>query len=155
MVSLVVFVLVLVLVRVLMRVRGLCGVLDRAPQELHDVAIGQAVKNVFSGASPRDDALGPQDPKLLRHGGEAHPCGGGELRHAPLAVGEAIEELEPRDLTRRSKQRRRALELLFRRATFTRAASMLFGATDAALAFVLDPRRLFSFGFSRHQFTDY
>ncbi len=60
--------------------------------------VGEGVEDVFARPPPGDDVLGAEQTKLLRDGGEPHACGFGELRDAPLAVAQAMQELEARDV---------------------------------------------------------
>src|SRR5262249_49302715 len=74
--------------------------------QVADVLVGERIEDVLAGPPAADDALGAQRAELLRDGGDPDPRGLGELGHAPLAVGEAIEDLQARDVPRGAEERR-------------------------------------------------
>lgn len=83
---------------------------EHAVDERAHVRVRQAVIDVLAGAPTGDDPLRAEEAELLRDRREAHAGGVGKLRHAPLAHGEAVEEAEPRDVSRGSEERSGALE---------------------------------------------
>ena len=118
-------------VTVRMRVRVRLGrVIDGALDEIADVSIGKRVEDVLACTPARDDALRSKQPELLRDGGEPDACGFGQLRHAPFAVAQPIEQLEARDVSRCTEDRRRTLELVVAQRARARASSVLFRSTN-------------------------
>jgi hypothetical protein len=92
--------------------RWLRGVLDGTVDEVAHVRVRQRIEDVLAGAPARDDSFCAEEPQLLRHRREPHARRLRELRHAPLAIAEAMEKLEARDVSCRAEDGRRALELL-------------------------------------------
>ena len=129
----------------------LCRVGERILDQVQDVRVCQPIKDVFARPPALDDALGAQQPQLLRNGGEPNAGGVGELGDTPLAVGQTFEEPKPGDITKRTKQRRGAFQIVVGNLGLAPTLSMLFGAARIVV------RRSDLLGRSRlygHQFTD-
>ena len=111
---------------VVVRVMRLARVIDCSLNQVDHMRVGERIEDVLPRSTSRDDALGPQEPKLLRDRRQSDARRVGKLRHAPLSIAEAMKELQARDITGRTKDRRRALELLFTEIARPSASRVLF-----------------------------
>lgn len=116
------------------------GVSHRAPDEIDDVSVGERIEDVFAGAPPRHDALGAEQPKLLRHRRQSDARGIGELRHAPLSTAEPNQKLQPCRLAHRPEDGGGALDLLVRSVAIGIPARVLVRATMPCFGVVGTPR---------------
>ena len=108
---------------------GLRGVLDGALDERAHVRVGQGIEDVLARSPTRHDALGAQQTELLGDGREADPRRFGELRDAPLAVAQAIEQLQAREVARGAEDRGRAFELIVVHQRVPESLGVLLGST--------------------------
>lgn len=82
------------------------SVVERRVNQGGDVLVRERVKYVFAGAPSRHEVLCAKQAKLLRHRRESNACRFRQLRHAPLAFGEALKQPKTCLVTRRTKNRR-------------------------------------------------
>ena len=104
--------------------------IERGPNELANVVVGERVVDVPAFAAALHGALGVQHPKLLGKRGELGVARVGELGDAALARVEPMQESEASEVASGPKERRGALE---RRVTHLRDTGALGGVGAAVL----------------------
>lgn len=88
----------------------LACVVERGPNELTHVFVGQRVVEVFAVSTALHDALGAQDTQLRRECRELRLACFSELGHAALTTIELVQEAEAREIASSSEQGRGSLE---------------------------------------------
>jgi len=92
----------------------LAGVIERSRDERLNVIIGERVENALAFAATPHEARSVEDAQLLRYGRKTRAARGCELGDAALAALETMQEAQPREIARRTKERGGALEVLLR-----------------------------------------
>ena len=102
------------------------GVLDRALDEGAHMCVGERIEDVLASSAARHDSFGAEEAQLLRDSGEPYSRRFGELRHAPLPIAQAIQELQTGEVAGRAEDGGCALELLVVDARLAKAPRVLF-----------------------------
>jgi hypothetical protein len=83
---------------------GFGSMLQTAADEFRDVRVGKRIINVLTLPAPRDQAVVMQQAQALRNGRHLLADFRGDLRNAPFAATQQLQNPQPRRIAERKKQ---------------------------------------------------